>query len=227
MVMTIVDAHNISKTYAGNGQKTTVLHDISLRIYEHEFVAIVGPSGSGKSTLVKLLGLLDKPGRGTIKLFGETLPRSDKAQSRIRNEQIGFVFQDYRLIPHYSALDNVAVPLKIAGYSRGHQKKRAAELLKLVGLESVAHHKASQLSGGQQQRVGIARALVLQPKLLIADEPTGNLDSATGESIMKILRTIHSKLGTTLVVVTHSAEVAAQASRTITIRDGRVAGGPF
>lgn len=220
--MTIVDAHNISKTYAGNGKKTTVLHDVSLTVGEHEFVAIMGPSGSGKSTLIKLLGLLDTPQHGTMKLFGETVPRRDKALSRLRNEHIGFVFQDYRLVPHYSALDNVAVPLKIAGRSRREQKQRASELLKLVGLESVATHKASQLSGGQQQRVGIARALVMQPRLLIADEPTGNLDSATGESIMKILRTVNAKLGTTIIMVTHSPDIARQASRTIILRDGHI-----
>jgi putative ABC transport system ATP-binding protein len=225
MVMTIVDAHNIIKTFGSGGKKTTILHDISLQIAEHEFIAIMGPSGSGKSTLVKILGLLDRAQKGDIKLYGSPLPKSDKALSKLRNETIGFVFQDYRLIPHYSALDNVAVPLKIAGKGRGYQKKRAAELLRLVGLGEVLDQKAGQLSGGQQQRVGIARALAMQPKLLIADEPTGNLDSVTGATIMKILRTIHAKLGTTIIIVTHSPDVAAQANRIITIRDGKIARG--
>lgn len=223
MVNTIAQLQGVSKSYSSGRKSHTVLHDISLSIQEGEFVAIMGPSGSGKSTLVRLLGLLDTPTRGQCQLFGEKLPRSDKALSKLRNQSVGFVFQDYRLIPHYSVLDNVAVPLKIAGKSAKDQRNRASELLKLVGLGDVMHHKASELSGGQQQRVGIARALVLKPRLLIADEPTGNLDSTTGQTIMKIIATVHAKLGTTVVMVTHSPEIARHASRIITIRDGKVA----
>lgn len=223
MVNTIAQLQGVSKSYSSGRKSHTVLHDISLSIQEGEFVAIMGPSGSGKSTLVRLLGLLDTPSRGQCQLFGEKLPRSDKSLSKLRNQSVGFVFQDYRLIPHYSVLDNVAVPLKIAGKSAKDQRNRASELLKLVGLGDVLHHKASELSGGQQQRVGIARALVLKPRLLIADEPTGNLDSATGQTIMKIIATVHAKLGTTVVMVTHSPEIARHASRVITIRDGKVA----
>ena len=221
-IETVVKAHNIAKTYGHRSDQNPVLRGISLAVHEGEFVAIMGPSGSGKSTLIRILGLLDTPSSGTLELFGDQLPRSDKSLSRLRNESIGFIFQDYRLIPHYNVVDNVAVPLKIAGLSRGTQKKRADELLKVVGLSGQMNKKASELSGGQQQRVGIARALALQPKLLIADEPTGNLDSATGDTIMKILRTIHSKLGTTIIMVTHSPEVARQADRVITIRDGKL-----
>lgn len=224
MGTSIAAVRNITKSYGSGRKKTLVLNDISLSIAKSEFVAITGPSGSGKSTLIRLMGLLDAPTTGSIELFGETLPRRDKALSRLRGESIGFVFQDYRLIPHYSVLDNVAVPLKIAGKSRSVQKKRASELLKLVGLGDHLSHKASELSGGQQQRVGIARALALQPQLLIADEPTGNLDSATGETIMKILTTIHKKLGMTIVMVTHSPDIARRADRIIHIKDGRVEG---
>lgn len=222
MGTSIATVSNITKSYGLGRKKSLILKDISLTISESEFVAITGPSGSGKSTLIRLLGLLDTPTSGTIELFGEKLPRRDKALSRLRGESIGFVFQDYRLIPHYTVLDNVAVPLKIAGKSRSFQKKRAGELLKLVGLGEHLSHKASELSGGQQQRVSIARALALQPRLLIADEPTGNLDTATGETIMKILTTIHKKLGTTIIMVTHSPAIAKRADRIIHIKDGVV-----
>lgn len=224
MGTSIARASNITKSYGSGRKKSLVLNDISLSINESEFVAITGPSGSGKSTLIRLFGLLDTPSSGTIELFGEKLPRRDKALSRLRGESIGFVFQDYRLIPHYTVLDNVAVPLKIAGKSRGFQKKRASELLKLVGLGDHLAHKAGELSGGQQQRVSIARALTLQPRLLIADEPTGNLDSTTGETIMKILTTIHKKLRMTIIMVTHSPDIARRADRIIHIKDGHVEG---
>lgn len=219
-MQTIVELRGIGKTYRSGRKSHAVLHDISLDITPGELLAITGPSGSGKSTLVRLIGLLDQPNSGHLTLFGQPAPRADRALSQLRNQSIGFVFQDYRLIPHYSALENVAVPLKIAGASRREQQRRAHELLKLVGLADAAHLKARELSGGQQQRVGIARALVQQPKLLIADEPTGNLDSTAGASIMKILRTIHAKLGTTIIIVTHSSDVAAQASRVVHLQDG-------
>lgn len=221
-MQSIVELHGIGKTYRSGRKSHAVLHDISLAIAPGDFLAITGPSGSGKSTLVRILGLLDQPTSGTYSLFDQPAPRADRKLSQLRNRSIGFVFQDYRLIPHYSALDNVAVPLKIAGASAREQKHRARELLKLVGLGDAAGTKARELSGGQQQRVGIARALVQQPKLLIADEPTGNLDTATGASIMKILRTIHAKLGTTIVIVTHSPDVAAQASRVVHLQDGKL-----
>lgn len=221
-MQSIVELHDIGKTYRSGRTSHAVLHDISLTIKQGDFLAITGPSGSGKSTLVRILGLLDQPTKGSYSLFGEALPGSDRKLSRLRNQSIGFVFQDYRLIPHYSALENVAVPLKIAGASAREQKRRANELLKLVGLSGSANLKARELSGGQQQRVGIARALIQQPKLLIADEPTGNLDQSTGASIMKILRTIHAKLGTTIIIVTHSPDVAAQAARVIHLQDGKL-----
>lgn len=221
-MQTIVELRGISKTYRSGRTSHAVLHNISLKVKQGDLIAITGPSGSGKSTLVRILGLLDRPTNGSYALFGDSLPGSDRKLSQLRNRSIGFIFQDYRLIPHYSALENVAVPLKIAGFSAREQKRKARELLKLVGLADSAHLKARELSGGQQQRVGIARALVLQPKLLIADEPTGNLDQSTGANIMKILRTIHTKLGTTIVIVTHSPDIAAQASRIIHLQDGKI-----
>ncbi len=217
----VVSTKNIVKSY---GKGNAVLHGADMTVQTGEFVAITGPSGSGKSTLVRILGLLDQPSGGTLELFGTGLPKGDRALSRLRNEAIGFVFQDYRLVPHYSVLENVCVPLKINGISPRKRKKRASELLKLVGLGDVLERKASDLSGGQQQRAGIARAIAMQPKLLIADEPTGNLDSETGEKILKILTTIHKSLGTTLIVVTHSETVAKRADRIIRMQDGRLIG---
>lgn len=219
-----VELHSVSKSYSRGSKKTEVLHNISLQVAQGEFVAVTGPSGSGKSTLVRLIGLLDTTNRGTVKLFGEKLPRSDRALSKLRNSSIGFVFQDYRLIPHHSVLENIVVPLKIAGLSRSAQKKRAYDLLRLVKLDDFADAKAGELSGGQQQRVGIARALIMQPKLLIADEPTGNLDSVTGASIMQILHSIHKRLGVTIIIVTHSDTIAGQTQRIITLKDGLIGG---
>lgn len=218
----VATLEGIGKTYRQGRRLSTVLQDVQLTIEEGEFLAIRGPSGSGKSTLVRILGLLDTPTAGSIELFGAALPSSDRALSRLRNRALGFVFQDYRLIPHYSALQNVAVPLKIAGEPRRRQKARATELLELLGLGDSVRLRPGQLSGGQQQRVGIARALALDPRILIADEPTGNLDSATGATIMNVLEEIHTRLGTTIVMVTHSREVAARAGRLLTLRDGRL-----
>ncbi len=222
MAYTAAALHQVAKTYRQGRRRSTVLRDVTLTVGEGEFLAIQGPSGSGKSTLVRILGLLDPPSEGHVELFGEYLPRSDRALSRLRNELLGFVFQDYRLVPHYSALQNVAVPLKVFGANRRTQRRRSAELLDLVGLGDALRQKASQLSGGQQQRVGIARALALQPRILIADEPTGNLDSVTGAKILDILANVHDELGTSVVMVTHSQDVASMADRVVTIRDGRV-----
>lgn len=217
-------ATQIVKSYTRGRQKTEVLRGVSLAIGKGEFVAITGPSGSGKSTLLRILGLLDTPTSGTLEILGNKRARSDRALSKLRNRSIGFVFQDYQLIPHYSALANVMVPLKIAKLSHRRQRKRASEMLRLVGLSEYEHSRAGDLSGGQQQRVSIARALSLQPAVLIADEPTGNLDSKTGESILKVLRHIHKNIGTTIVMVTHSNEVAAEADRVIKLHDGHIIG---
>lgn len=225
MIEPAIAATQIVKTYARGRQKTEVIHGISLTVARGEFVAITGPSGSGKSTLLRILGLLDTPTSGVLEILGNKRARSDRALSKLRNRSIGFVFQDYQLIPHYSALANVMVPLKLAKLSHRSQRKRASEMLRLVGLSEHEHSRASELSGGQQQRVSIARALSLQPAILIADEPTGNLDSKTGQSILKVLRHIHKNLGTTIIMVTHSSEVAAEADRVIKLHDGHIVGG--
>ncbi|RLF10545.1 MAG: ABC transporter ATP-binding protein [Thermoprotei archaeon] len=196
--------------------------DINLKIYRGEYLAIVGPSGSGKSTLLNILGLLDKPSRGKVFLEGKDVSGlSDSEASNIRSRHIGFVFQMFNLVPWLSALENVELASSIARVSRKEAKKRARELLELVGLSHRMHHRPSQLSGGEQQRVAIARALVNNPSVLLADEPTGTLDSVTGAQIVRLLRDL-TKQGVTVVAVTHNPDVASVADRTVKLRDGRV-----
>ena len=200
------------------------LDGVNLLIPKGQTISIMGPSGSGKSTLLNLLGTLDRPTSGDIRIDGETTTSlSDDALTRLRREKIGFVFQFFNLLPTLNCLENVGLPLHLRGWDRSRVQDRARELLSLVGLESRLTHLPEQLSGGQRQRVAIARALSGHPPVLLADEPTGNLDSRTGEEILALLRTVHERLKSTLVIVTHDPHVAESCERTIELRDGRIA----
>jgi putative ABC transport system ATP-binding protein len=210
----------ISKVYDDGGRTVTALRDVSLRIDRGEFVAVVGPSGSGKSTLLQIIGCLDTPTSGTYQLDGIAVSSMDDATlSRLRNERIGFVFQAFNLIPRTTAVENVELPMCYGPASP--VRSQAMAMLDRVGMAQRAEHFPSQLSGGEQQRVAIARALMLSPSLLIADEPTGNLDEATGAQILDLLSELH-RAGLTIVLVTHDPAVARRAERVITLRDGAV-----
>ena len=202
-------------------QKLAVLHDVSFTIQQGAFVAIVGPSGSGKTTLLGLLAGLDTPTRGTVVLDGADLTAlSENDRARLRGEKVGFVFQTFQLIPTLTALENVQVPLELRGSDGAAE--RARELIERVGLRDRGHHFPTQLSGGEQQRVAIARAFANSPRILFADEPTGNLDNATGHKIFELLQSLNSDGGSTIVLVTHDAALASRASRTIRLLDGAV-----
>ena len=223
MTMAVIALHNVSKVYEGSGVPVRALRGVTLAIRAGEFVAIRGASGSGKSTLMNVIGCLDRPTSGTYHLDGrdvDTLNRTELAH--LRNRKLGFVFQGFNLLKRYSALDNVALPLIYSGVSPSRRRSKAIEVLDLVGLKDRAHHLPNQLSGGQQQRAAIARALVNEPQILLADEPTGNLDSTTGSEILAEFKRLNKQLGQTIVLVTHDAAVAAQAPREITIKDGVV-----
>jgi putative ABC transport system ATP-binding protein len=212
---------DLEKTYISGGRPLTVLRDVEFRVAEGEFIAIVGPSGSGKTTLLGLLAGLDTPTSGHVRLDGTEIGRlSEDERARLRRHKVGFVFQSFQLIPSLTAQENVQVPLELRG-DRG-APARAAELLGRVGLGDRRHHYPSQLSGGEQQRVALARAFVHGPRILFADEPTGNLDAATGHTIIELMTSLNRDLGTTLVLVTHDPEVAARAHRIIRLADGRV-----
>jgi putative ABC transport system ATP-binding protein len=220
----MIELGGITKTYLTGGVETPVLHGIDLTIAEGEFVALMGPSGTGKSTLMNILGLLDRPSHGTYRFGGQDLTSlGDDALSVIRNRRIGFVFQLFHLLPRVSVLQNVLLPFLYTEPYPPDARDRAQALLKRVGLEERMGFKPNALSGGQQQRVAIARALINEPSLILADEPTGNLDSAATGEILAIFDRIHRE-GRTIVMVTHEPEVAAHASRVITLQDGRVAG---
>jgi putative ABC transport system ATP-binding protein len=213
---------NLGKTYRNGAATIAVLRDVSLHIREGEFVAIVGASGSGKSTLLNVLGLLDGYNLGRYLLAGnDTEKLSDRRAAELRNRLLGFVFQSFHLLPQKCAWENVALPLHYAGVGKKERKRRAHELLERLGLAERAHHRPNELSGGQRQRVAIARALVTDPKVVLADEPTGNLDSESSAEVMTLLREIHEQ-GRTVVLVTHAPEVAQAASRVIAVRDGQV-----
>ena len=213
----------VSKTFAGK-RRVTALHPIDLEIAKGEMVAIIGASGSGKSTLLNLIGGLDRPTTGDINLDGERLGGlDDDALTRVRRDKIGFIFQFFNLLPSLTCLDNVALPLHLRGWPRDKISHRAGELLRMVGLENRMDHLPEELSGGERQRTAIARALSVFPPVLLADEPTGNLDSVTGAEILALIRDLHERLQTTVLVVTHDMTVANSAQRIVTLRDGRIA----
>jgi len=217
----MIELRDVSKTVMSGSEPLTILHPLSLRIPQRRFVAIVGPSGSGKSTLLGLIAGLDAPTSGSVLIDGVDITRlGEDALAKLRGEKIGFVFQFFHLIPSLTAYENVAVPMEIAGVDAA--RARADALLEEVGLTGRSHHYPSQLSGGEQQRVALARALANDPPIVLADEPTGNLDSANGRHILDLLRAIHQKRGTTVVLVTHDRELAATADARLVLRDGRV-----
>jgi putative ABC transport system ATP-binding protein len=217
----MIELREVSKTVMSGTEPLTILHPLSLQIPRGQFVAVVGPSGSGKSTLLGLIAGLDAPSSGSVLIDSVDITRLDEdSLARLRGEKVGFVFQFFHLIPSLTAYENVAVPMEIAGLDDA--RPRAEQLLEEVGLTGRAHHYPSQLSGGEQQRVALARALANDPPIVLADEPTGNLDSANGRHILELLRKIHSGRGTTIVLVTHDAELAAIADARLMMRDGRV-----
>jgi putative ABC transport system ATP-binding protein len=217
----LIELRDVSKTVTSGTEPLTILHPLTTSIPRGEFVAIVGPSGSGKSTLLGLIAGLDAPSTGSVLIDGVDITRLDEdALAKLRGEKIGFVFQFFHLIPSLTAYENVAVPMEIRGVADPATRARA--LLEEVGLTGRAHHYPSQLSGGEQQRVALARALANDPPIVLADEPTGNLDTANGRHIMDLLRSVHRGRNTTLVLVTHDAELAGMADVRITMRDGRV-----
>lgn len=216
----IIHLEDIRKSYFMGKQAVTVLKGISLNIQKNEYVALMGPSGSGKSTLMNILGCLDSPTGGSYILNGHDVSKMvDDALADIRNKEIGFVFQQFNLLPRLTALENVALPLVYAGMAKKLRTEVAMDVIKKVGLEDRSHHKPNELSGGQCQRVAIARALVNNPSLILADEPTGNLDSKTSVEIMEIFNKIHDG-GNTVVLVTHEEEIANYAKRVVRLRDG-------
>jgi putative ABC transport system ATP-binding protein len=220
--MALIETRDLWKTYVMGEEEIHALSGVSVQIERGEYVAIMGPSGSGKSTLMNLIGCLDTPSKGTYLLNNkEVSMMNDDELARIRNEEIGFVFQTFNLLPRASALHNVELPLVYAGVSAKDREQRAKKALELVELQNRMTHRPNELSGGQRQRVAIARALVNNPSILLADEPTGNLDSKTGTEIMQLFARLHQQ-GNTIVLVTHEAEVAAHAHRAIHIRDGKV-----
>lgn len=218
----IIELDKIEKSYYMGNHTIPVLKGISLAIQENEYVALMGPSGSGKSTLMNILGCLDSPTGGKYILNGQDVSQmSDDELAMVRNNEIGFVFQQFNLLPRLSAAENVALPLVYAGISKKDRMERALEALRKVGLADRSHHKSNELSGGQIQRVAIARALVNNPSLLLADEPTGNLDSKTSVEVMDLFAKIHAG-GNTVVLVTHEEDIAAYAHRVVRLRDGLV-----
>jgi putative ABC transport system ATP-binding protein len=220
--MNIINIEHIAKVYQVGSEEVRALSDVSLKIDKNEYVAIMGPSGSGKSTLMNMLGCLDTPTSGIYDFKGVSVSEmSDNELARIRNKEIGFVFQTFNLLARSDAIHNVELPLIYAGISSSERRERAKQTLIDVGLEDRMHHKPNELSGGQRQRVAIARALVSKPAIILADEPTGNLDSKTGEEIMGLFHEIHEK-GNTIILVTHEEYIAEHAARIIRLKDGLI-----
>jgi putative ABC transport system ATP-binding protein len=214
----------VSKRFDGKRQ-VTALDGIDLTIARGEMISIVGPSGSGKSTLLNLIGGLDRPSSGDVVIDGQGLAGlSDDALTRVRRDKIGFIFQFFNLLPTLTCLENVALPLHLRGWPRRKTRERARELLDLVGLSHRLEHRPDELSGGERQRVAIARALSIYPPILLADEPTGNLDTVSGAEILKLVNDLHDRLGATVLLVTHDLPVAHSCPRTVTLRDGRIVG---
>jgi putative ABC transport system ATP-binding protein len=219
---TVVEMKNVAKYFGEGSSKVKALDGVDLTINKGEFVAIVGPSGSGKSTIMNLIGCLDRPTSGRVKIAGEDLSKlNDKKLTSLRNLAIGFVFQSFFLLPKTDALDNVATPLFYRGISSREARKKAMQMLTKLGLGDRHSHQSTELSGGQQQRVAIARALVTEPSLILADEPTGALDSNTGKQVMELFQQLN-KEGKTIVLITHDLDIAAKAKRRITLKDGKV-----
>lgn len=213
----------VKRYYEGEPNELEILHGIDLKVFQGEFVSIVGESGSGKSTLMNMIGALDRPTEGQYFLGGRDISKlQDEELSDIRNQEIGFVFQNFCLIPRMSAVRNVEIPLMYANMPPKQRRERAMELLALVGMEERADHKPNELSGGQNQRVAIARAMANDPHILLADEPTGALDSKTGHLVMDIFHRLHEEQDKTIVLITHSQELAHETERMITISDGRI-----
>lgn len=219
---TMIEMEQVRKEYQSGEQAVKALDGISLSIAENDYVAIMGPSGSGKSTLMNIIGCLDTPTGGTYFLDGERVDSlSDESLSRIRGRKIGFVFQSFHLLPRLTALENVALPLVYAGVPRARREERAREALARVGLSHRMTHLPGSMSGGQRQRVAVARALIAHPSIILADEPTGNLDTATSEEIMQLFGEIHAS-GNTVILVTHEEDIARYAHRIVRLRDGRI-----
>ena len=218
----MIHAQDLRKTYVVGDQVVHALDGLNLDIHTNEYVALMGPSGSGKSTLMNMLGCLDSPTSGSYMLNGQDVSRlEDDALADIRNREIGFVFQTFNLLPRYTALENVALPMVYAGIGKVERMARAEEVLHQVGLGDRMDHRPNELSGGQRQRVAVGRALVMKPSIILADEPTGNLDSSTSSEVMELFGDIH-KAGNTVILVTHEEDIAACAHRTVRLRDGRV-----
>lgn len=218
----MIELHNVSRSFTVGDQQVAALRDINLSLADGEYVSLMGPSGSGKSTLLNLLGLLDRPSAGIYLLDGGNVTDlSDAQQAQVRSQKIGFVFQSFHLVPRLTAAQNIELPMLLAGISVAERQQRVAELVASYGLSERADHRPDQLSGGQRQRVAIARATVMNPAVLLADEPTGNLDRSTGWEVLRLLEQLTER-GITLVIVTHDAEIGARAPRQLHMLDGRI-----
>ncbi|MGC4044216.1 MAG: ABC transporter ATP-binding protein [Armatimonas sp.] len=219
--MSLIEARDLTRTFRRGAEEVHALAGVSFDLTEGEFLAIVGPSGSGKSTLLQLLGAMDLPTSGSLKIGGQELSKlSDGARTRLRRDTLGFVFQDFGLLPVLTVEENIALPAKLSGGASSGESAQA--LLERVGLGHRRYHRPHQLSGGEMQRVAIARALIRRPKILLADEPTGNLDSASGAGILMLLRELHERDGITVIVVTHNEDLAASAARRMALQDGKI-----